>query len=222
MSRKIGFWLLWAGFSGYAFLLAPPDQPETWDLIVSMSVGRWEGINPLIIALFNLMGVLPLVYFCFILADGRGQKIPAWLFAGAAMGVGAFALLPYLALRESPSRFSGDKDLLLKLTDSRLLGLGLGIACTVLVIFGLKAGNWQDFIAQWQSSRFIHVMSLDFCLLCLLFPALIGDDIQRRGVENRAVFWLATLIPLFGPLGYLVFRPPLPDSPLAQPALASE
>ena len=54
-------------------------------------------------------------------------------------------------------------------------------------------------------------MSLDFCLLCVLFSALLGDDMARRGMKNPAIFWLTALIPLFGPLAYLCLRSPLPE-----------
>lgn len=47
MSRKIGFWLLWIGLIVYAFFLAPPNQPETFELIKNLSTGKWDGINPL-------------------------------------------------------------------------------------------------------------------------------------------------------------------------------
>jgi len=78
------------------------------------------------------------------------------------------------------------------------------------VFFGISQGDWADFSQQWQTSRFIHVMSLDFCLLCLLFPALLKDDMQRRGITQPLVFWIVALIPLFGPLAYLSLRPSLP------------
>ncbi|MGL4617684.1 MAG: DUF2834 domain-containing protein, partial [Chroococcidiopsis sp.] len=79
------------------------------------------------------------------------------------------------------------------------------------VAYGLGKGDWTDFFQQWQTSRFIHVMSLDFCLLCVLFPALLGDDMARRGMNNSVIFWLTALIPLFGSLVYLCVRPPLPE-----------
>jgi hypothetical protein len=111
MSRKIGFWLLWIAFSTYAFVFAPPDSPDTVALITNLSTGKIAGINPLIVALFNIMGVWPLIYSCVLFADGRGQKIPAWIFATLSFGVGAFALLPYLALREPNPEFSGTKNI---------------------------------------------------------------------------------------------------------------
>lgn len=212
MSKKIGFWLLWLGFVAYAFLLAPPDQPDTIELIKNLSTGNWEGINPLIIALFNIMGIWPLIYSGLMFIDGREQKIPAWLFATGSFGVGAFALLPYLALRQPNQEFTGSKDIVLKLLDSRWLGITLTLGALSLLSFGLLKGDWGDFIQQWQTKRFIHVMSLDFCLLCLLFPALLGDDMARRGLKNSQVFWVVALVPMIGPLLYLCLRPPLSDS----------
>jgi hypothetical protein len=212
MNRKLGFGLLWLGLVAYAFLFAPPDQPDTVELIKNLSTGKWEGINPLIVSLFNIMGVWPLIYSALTFIDGRQQKIPAWLFSSASFGVGAFALLPYLALREPNQEFTGSKNLFLKVLDSRLLGIALAIGALVLLSYGLFNGNWGDFIEQWQTSRFIHVMSLDFCLLCLLFPALLGDDMARRGWKNSSLFWVVTLLPLIGPLLYLCIRPPLLES----------
>ncbi len=212
MSRKIGFGLLWVGLLVYAFLLAPPNQPDTVELIKNLSTGKWEGINPLIISLFNIMGVWPLIYSGLLFIDGREQKIPAWLFATGSFGVGAFALLPYLALRQPNQQFTGSKDIFLKLMDSRWLGVVLTLGSLALLSFGLLNGDWRDFIQQWQTNRFIHVMSLDFCLLCLLFPALLGDDMARRGLKNPALFWVVALLPLIGSSLYLCLRPPLPDS----------
>ncbi|MBN3895179.1 MAG: DUF2834 domain-containing protein [Nostoc sp. NOS(2021)] len=211
MVRKIAFGLLWLGFITYAFFLAPPEQPGTFELIKNLSTGQWQGINPLVIALFNLMGIWPLIYSAVVLIDGRGQKIPAWLFAIASFAVGIFALLPYLALREPNNKFVGKKNTLLKLLDSRVTGVVLTLATVILVAYGLTGGDWGSFVQQWQTNRFINVMSLDFCLLCLLFPALLGDDMARRGWKNPQLFWLIALIPLFGPLIYLSVRPPLQE-----------
>ena len=211
MARKLAFWLLWVGFASYAFVLAPPERPDTFELIKNLSIGKWEGTNPLIVALFNIMGVWPIIYSCLLFSDGKGQKIPAWPFATGSFGVGAFALLPYLALREPNREFTGKKNLFLKILDSRWTGAVLTLGAIALVAYGVR-GNWEDFAQQWQTSRFIHVMSLDFSLLCLLFPALLGDDMGRRGLNSSAVFWAVALVPLFGPLAYLCFRPPLPET----------
>jgi hypothetical protein len=212
MFRKIGFGLVWIAFITYAFVFAPPNSPETITLITNLSTGKIADINPLIVALFYIMGVWPLIYSCVLFADGRGQKIPAWLFATLSFGVGALALLPYLALREPNPEFPGHKNIFLKILDSRFTGIFLTLAAVGLVSFGLTKGDWSDFIEQWQTRRFIHVTSLDFCMLCVLFPALLADDMARRGMQNVAAFWAVTLVPLFGPLAYLCTRKPLPET----------
>lgn len=211
MYKKILFALLWLAFVAYAFVFAPPDRPDTVNLITNLATGNWEGINPLIISLFNLMGIWPIIYTCVLLIDGRGQKIPAWPFAVGSFAVGAFALLPYLALRNPNQEFSGEKNLVIRLLDSRITGLLLLIAASVLLWFGLSNGDWQSFSQEWSNSRFINVMSLDFCLLCLLFPTLVEDDLRRRKVETITPFLAVCFIPLLGPLIYLCLRPNLPS-----------
>jgi hypothetical protein len=211
MFDKRLFWLLWLGFVGYAFVLAPPERPDTLQLIIDLSTGKWAGVNPLIIALFNLMGILPMVYAALMLIDGKTQRISAGLFSAGSFGVGAFAILPYLAWREPNSRPIGDRNGIIKLVDSRWFGILLSICAIVLLVYGISNGDWADFWQQWRSSRFIHVMSLDFCLLALLLPVLISDDIQRRNFTNPAAIQLLSLIPLLGGLIYLCIRPSLPD-----------
>ncbi len=214
MSNKIIFGALWLGFTIYAFGFAPPDRSDTLQLIIALSTGKWAGINPAVIALFNLMGILPMVYACLILIDGKTQKVPAGLFSAASFAVGAFAILPYLALRTPPSLQSQiDRRGMIKLVDSRWLGVALTLGTIGLLSYGITQGNWADFVSQWQTNRFIHVMSLDFCLLTLLLPVLIADDIDRRNFTNPQTIKLLSLIPLFGGLLYLCIRPNLVDRP---------
>ncbi|MBD2088499.1 DUF2834 domain-containing protein [Microcoleus sp. FACHB-1515] len=210
MARRIGFGLLWIGFAAYAFLLAPPNQPDTFDLIRDLSTGNWDGINPLVVCLFNIMGVMPMLYACLLFLDGHGQKVPAWPFATLSFGVGAFMILPYLVLRGSNPTFKGEKNWLLKLLDSRWTAIALSLGALGLFFYGITAGDWANFAQQWRSDRFIHVMSLDFCLLSVLFPALVGDDMARRNWQDSRIFWLSFL-PFFGGILYLCLRPPIGD-----------
>jgi hypothetical protein len=212
MARNSLLGLLWVGVVIYAVGFAPPDQPDTLTLITRLSTGQWTGLNPVMIALFNLMGLWPVVYAALALPDGRGQAIPAWPFVLGSFALGAFALLPYLALRAPNPRFSGPTDRLLQILDARWLGWLLAMGTTLLLAYGTAAGNWPDFLYQWQTSRFIHVMSLDFCLLTLLVPTLLGDDMARRQIQQPARLWPLILLPLIGPALYLALRPPLPSS----------
>lgn len=226
MIRKIGFALIWLGFSVYAFTMAPPAQPDTFDLIVNLSTGNWEGINPLIVSLFNLMGVWPTIYACLVLIDGAGQKVLAWPFVVASFGVGAFAILPYMALRDRNTSFEGSKSRLLAVLDSVWTGRVLLLGAIALLSYGLLNGdlaaNWSDFVYQWKTSQFIRVMSLDFCMLCVIFAPLLADDMAKRNFQNDAVFWLAVLVPLIGILVYLSVRPALGERERALRGVTAE
>jgi hypothetical protein len=201
------FWLVWALFSGYAFFLAPPDSPSTLQLIIDLSTGKWTGINPAIIALFNLMGVWPAIYAAVMLFDGLPQKFkPGW-FCAASFGVGAFAILPYLALRQPNSTTNPAASRMLKILDSRWFALLLTAGAGTLLFYGLSQGDWIDFVQQWQTKRFIHVMSLDFLMLSALFPVLAQDDVARRGGADW--LWVLCFVPLVGALAYLCLRPAL-------------
>jgi hypothetical protein len=212
MSRKVVLWLVWVGFIAYILFLAPPVQADTLTLLKNLLTGQWTKINPVILSLFSLVGIWLQIYSCLMFFDGRMQKIPTWLFLLAAVGSGVIGLIPYLALREPNQSFSGKKDALLKLEDSRWTGVILSLSTIVLLAYGLLAGDWAGFIQQFQTSRFINGMTIAFCIFCLLFPAILGDDMARRGVTNSQAFWAVALIPLIGPLAYLCSRPPVSES----------
>lgn len=212
MIRTIGFLGLWITLLLYGFLLAPPQDPQTFELIEKLIFFEIENINPLLVSIFNLMGILPLMYASLLLVDGHQQKLWAWPFVILSFGIGAFAILPYLAFRNPNPDWSGSKSWLIQLLDSRIFNASLGISFLLILIPGLIKADWNNFLLQWQNSRFIHVMTLDFCLLILLFPALLQDDLKRRQLNNSN--WLKTLIwiPLAGTLLYFCLRPSLPET----------
>jgi hypothetical protein len=200
------FWPIWVAFVAYAFLLAPADSPTTWQLIVNLSTGQWTGINPIVIALFNLMGIWPMAYGAVMLFEQSEKFRPGW-FCGASFGVGAFAILPYLALRKPRTESALPTKPLLKMLDSRWLAIALIVGSLFLLTYGITQGDWGAFVQQWRSERFIHVMSLDFIMLWLLFAVLAKDDAQRRGANGNLL--AVCLVPLLGALVYLLLRPQL-------------
>ncbi len=212
MGRKLVLWFVWFGFIVYVLLFAPPLQPDTFQPVQTLLAGQLPRINPVILSLFNMVGIWLLIYSCLIFADGRMQRLPAWAFMLASVGTGTIALIPYLALREPNQNFSGLKDSWLELLDSRATGAILAISTLILLAYALFFGDWSGFVQEFQTNRFIHGMSLAFCLFCLLFPypTLLSDDMARRGLTSDSrFFWLVALVPLFGPLAYLCLRPPL-------------
>ena len=212
MGRKFLLWLVWLGFIIYVLLFAPPVQSNTFQPVQTLLTGHLPSINPVFISLFSMIGIWLLIYSCLLFADGRMQSLPAWAFVLASVGLGVVGLIPYLALREPNQQFSERKDAWLELMDSHTTGWILTVSTLVLLTYALFFGNWTNFVHEFQTNRFIHAMSLAFCLFCLLFPfpTLLRDDMARRGLtKNSQFFWLVSLIPLFGPLAYLCLRPSL-------------
>ncbi len=214
MLRKSVLWSVWVGFIAYVLLLAPPlHLPETIELLINILTFKWGEVNAIILSIFALVGVWLLIYSCLLFIDGRMQKIPFWVFALASVGSGVIGLIPYLALREPNQEFTGKKDKFLNLLDSRSIGIILTIFTIFVLVYGVFAGNWTDYIQQFLGDRFINGMSLAVCLFCLLFPTVLGDDMARRGwLRDSQLFWVIALVPLFGALLYLCLRPPLIES----------
>ena len=212
MVRSLTLWLIWLGFILYLLFLAPPLQADTFQPLQSLLAGQLPSINPVILSLFSLVGIWLLIYSCLIFADGRMQSLPAWMFMLATIATGVFALIPYLALRQPNQSFAGEKDPWIAVFDSQTTGIILSISTLVLLLYAILWGDWAGFAQEFSTNRFVHGMSLAFCLFCLLFPypTLLQDDMARRGLTpNAQLFHLAVWVPLLGPLAYLCLRPSL-------------
>jgi hypothetical protein len=214
MGRKIALLLIWVGFVAYTLWLAPLDQPDTWPLVKKLLTLQWGKLNAIIPVLFSLMGVWPMIYACLMFADGRMQNFRAWPYFIGSNGTGVICLLPYLIFRKPNQEFYGIKDKWLRSLDKRSTGVYLLLGTIGLLVYAAIAGDWGDYVQQFQTRHFVHLISIDFCLMCLIFPltSLFDDDMARRGLKDSRIFWAVALVPLFGPLVYLCLRPPLPET----------
>ena len=211
MNQKSLLWLVKASFILYLLFLAPPfNWDSTKSLITKLLTLQWNAINPVIFSLFCLVGVWIIIYSSLLFFDGRMQSIPFYPFAIASLGSGIVGLIPYLAMRERNTEFTGSKDWWLSILDSRSTGIVLLLFTLGLLVYALIAGDWGEFWQLFLSDRFINGMSLAFCLFYPIFPAALGDDMARRGyLRNSQLFWFVALTPLLGSLAYLCWRPPL-------------
>lgn len=209
--RRIIISLIWLWFTAYILWLAPLDRPETFPIVQKLLTFQWWDVNAYLFAIFWMMGVWPMIYACLMFIDGRMQRLPAFLYFLASNGTGIVGLAPYLVLRKRSQTFCGKKDRWLQLLDSHRMGVLLSLTTIALVGYALLLGDWQDFIHQWRTVPFVHLISLDFCLMGILFPLspLLDDDMARRGVQDARLFWAVALLPLWGALAYLCLRPPL-------------
>lgn len=211
MVRKISLGTIWLSFVLYTIQLAPLDQPYTWEVARKLLTLQWSDLNAYIPAIFCLMGVWPMIYASLMFADGQMQTVRAWPSFLASNFTGVICLTPYLLMRRRNQDFDGPQTTLIRKLDQRSTGVTLLVVTLILIAYAALAGDWGDYVQQFQFRHFVHLISLDFFLMCLFFPLtdLFDDDMARRGVQNPYVYWAVALVPLFGPLLYLCLRPNL-------------
>ena len=206
--RRVGFGLLLLGYLAYAHFLAPHTDPPNGGFL-DIALGRGPGRNPAVWGVFQLLGVVPLMYWALLAPDSREQKVWAWPFALGMMAVGSFALLPYLIVRRSaPVASPGPRSLIEHWFGGRPFAIFVAAALAALLFYITCWGNLAGFVTWFRVSNLIHLMTLDLLVLTLLFPALLRDDMARRGVSDESMLGRAALgVPLLGPMAYLVLRP---------------
>lgn len=214
--RNVIISLIWLLFTAYILWLAPLDQPETVPIVQKLITFQVTQVNAYLFAIFWLMGVYPMIYAGLMFVDCREQKLPGWLYFIAANATGVVGLAPYLIIRDRNQSFHEQKTQWIQLLESHRTGIILSVITIGLLGNAWLLGDWQDFVEQWRTIPFVHLITLDFCLMTLFFPLtpLLDDDMARRGWKGSPVFWAVALLPLFGPLAYLCFRPPLTNQPL--------
>ncbi|WP_316436859.1 hypothetical protein [Leptolyngbya sp. NK1-12] len=212
MVSKLILGAIWIGFTAYTLWIAPLDRPYTWFVGKQLLSFNWTALNAFIPAIFWLMGIWSMIYGCLMFADGRMQRFRAWPYFLGSNFTGVMCLLPYLILRQSNQEFHGKFDPVLRFFERQATGFAMLLITLGLIAYALIAGDWQDYLQQFQTRAFVHLISLDFCCMALILPvtSLLKDDMARRGWSHRPmIFWSVALVPLFGPLLYLCFRPPL-------------
>ncbi len=192
----------------YAAFVAPKGDPPG-NLFLELALGQGPAKNPAVWGVFQLLGIVPLMYWALLFPDGRGQKVWAWPFSLGMMAFGAFSLLPYLILRRPyPNAVPGARNLAVRWFAGRPFAVFVAVALAALLAWILLFGSLANYVYWFRVSNFVHVMTVDLLVLTLLFPVLLRDDMARRGVSDESVLGrVALAVPLLGPAWYLVMRP---------------
>ncbi|KAL8238051.1 hypothetical protein R6Q59_019132 [Mikania micrantha] len=213
--------LLYGGLMYYVFNLAPNQTPST-DMYLLKKLCYLIGDdgfqpNPVIVSLWNIMGLWPIVYCMLLIPSGRSSKgnVPVFPFLLLSFFLGAYALIPYFILWRPPPPVTEETELKKwplnflesKLTAGVIFAVGLGL----IVNAGLATGdNWKEYFQYFGGSRLIHVTSIDFTLLSSFAPFWVYNDMSARKWTDKG-FWLLPLsvVPFLGPALYVLLRPSL-------------
>ena len=203
---RILYIVLWLGLVGYWLLLSPPAPPDLVGELVALALADSARIDPIAIAVFNLLGVLPTAFLAILLFD-TGRPSP-WPFAIGAYLLGGIILLPYLAFRDFRSPVDPAPKRFLRILGSRTAGWILLAITLVLLGFAVVAGSTADFADQFAGSQFIAVMSADLIALTIALHLAADTDRRRRDLPPSPAW---QHLPLLGPLFYLGTRPTVTD-----------
>ncbi|XP_004502115.1 uncharacterized protein [Cicer arietinum] len=233
-TTSILLFLLWVALIYYVSFLSP-DQTPSRDVYFLKKLLNLKGddgfrMNEVLVSEWYIMGLWPLVYSMLLLPTGRSSKsnVPVWPFLTLSFFGGIYALLPYFVLWKPPPPPVEETQLKTwplnflesKVTALILLASGIGI-----VAYAGLAGEdvWKEFFQYCRESKFIHVMSIDFTLLSTLAPFWVYNDMTARKWFDKGSWLLpVSLIPLLGPALYLLLRPSLSTSVVAQTPAESE
>ncbi|KAF8072514.1 hypothetical protein HT031_000174 [Scenedesmus sp. PABB004] len=214
---------LWAGLMAYVFVLAPNQTPTIDAFVVQKLVGLKADdpfqVNVVFTALWNCMGLYPLIYAAILIPGARTDKLPAWPFVCASVFLGAYALIPYMALwaPKSPpealpppaAELEGPGRFYMRAAETPWLGAALAAGAGYWLLAALSAGGgaWAGYLQLFDESRLVHATSVDFALCTLLMPFWMANDAQGRNWDKSGLVPLLCLLPLVGPATYLLLRP---------------
>ncbi len=182
---------LWLALVAESVLLAPAARPDQTAWLVALMSGQWDGIDPWVVAHFNLMGVWPLVLAALLAPELRRRPVPLWPFALSSFAIGAFGLLPGLALGgevREPARWQG-------WVGHRAVGVLGFTAASALVGWALLAGDGSEWVRSFREEQFVHIMAFDFVALWATSVVVAWERHER--------WWLA-LVPLWGAAALVV------------------
>ncbi|KXZ48343.1 hypothetical protein GPECTOR_28g750 [Gonium pectorale] len=222
-SKVTGKWF----FTAYVFMLAPNQTPYRDQIFIEriVGLGQKDGfvVNPVFVSLFNIMGIYPAIYAALLVPAGRSEnKVPAWPFVAMSFALGAFALLPYMALwrpysrpEDNPlpppaSELEGWNRLFLKGAEGPIMPVLLlaGSAYYLFQAVTSDSAVWLDYMKLFDESRLVHVTSIDFATLTALAPFWMDNDATGRNWDKRSqLLPILSFLPVIGPCIYLLMRP---------------
>ncbi|PRO64376.1 hypothetical protein [Alkalicoccus urumqiensis] len=179
-------------------LLAPGAGAGNDPYLASLATGRFEEVDPLVTAVFSMLGVYPLLFAALLLPKDQ-YRLPAWPFVLASFVTGAFAILPYLFLRGKKAREVPRGPGFLQRAFSSRLYLLLILLLSLAAYIAAGNGSGSAYAEAYTASSLVSVMSVDFLVVIWLARDILRTDWQPPRL------W-ASWIPGIGPALVLLGR----------------
>lgn len=197
------FIIIWILLVGYAVFLAPGQGNASDPVLSEVFQGNWAAIDPLVLTVFNSLGIFPLVFLTLLLRNDR-MRWPAWPFSLVSFGLGAFSLLPYFAFgNRPPERKLRTPSWMMKILQSKTW-LAFLILITVANLITLQNGISLDaYMETFNQSHLVAVMTVDWFVLWGLSVYAVYHFYPEARMKPLA------FLPILGPPLVLLVNPRL-------------
>lgn len=219
LNISIPYSALYVSLLLFAFVVAPGEPNSAADqalLSELISNPSHPDVNQIWFTIWNFFAVVPLVLSAMVLpgpptatAEGGFHKASPFLLGSAFLGF--FALGPFMITRPPASPTPSTPGFFTrnvfenKIFSAALLLLS-GVVTTQLPLSTFSS-SLDSFASLLTTSRFVSVACFDLAILTSLCSILIPEDAARRNTPTPTPL---PFIPLFGPILWLLTRPPLP------------
>ena len=204
---RLLFLSIWLILVIYTVIFSSMKGVNSTEVIFKLLTFDFSSINPITVAIYNLMGIWPIIYLTMLYPDGKNKKVPSWPFLLASFLFGIFIILPYFVLRDYKNLNPPKSDRVIRILNHKVWLIILLVISLGIVNYGLLLGNFQDFLIHFQSNTFVHIMTIDFIALTFLSPFIIWIDSQRYLVDqHKNNIWILSFIPLIGTILYTIIK----------------
>lgn len=185
---RLQYLFLWATFVLYAFGVSPGGSESAAaidnEILQKAIFNPYDGTsNPVFVAVFNYLGILPAIYAGLLLPGAKNQTVPALPFVLSSFALGFFGIGPYLGLRNISTEVDANSGGLgpsalfsSKLTALLLLGFAafLTYYATANTFTGGITAVLQEYVELFKAQRLVHVSTIDFAILSLAVIIVFG------------------------------------------------
>lgn len=187
------FLIIWLLLILYAVYWAPGTGANN-PIFPELLNGNIGDIDPLVLAVFNSLGIFPLVFLTILLLNDR-WRWPAWPFTLLSFGIGAFSLLPYFAFGfRKPEKKLRTPRWLVRFLRSRFWLIVLIVMWAGNLLTLLQGFSFADYVDYFFAASLVSTMTVDWFVLYglsiytlyRLYPA----------ARYKALAW----IPIIGPV----------------------
>lgn len=136
--------------------------------------------DPLIFAVFNLLGLFPFAFLMFAFATNKLNKldyVPLLL----AFGLGGFANTPFFIYKDIKN--------IRYVKYFKSLSIIVIILTVLTILSGLIFGSLPTYIDTFLNDSFVHIMTIDFLFMVIISPLILKPVTK---------YYLLGLLPIVG------------------------